>query len=75
MITVEDCVKQLETNDPNMKVKSVKDYGPDYLITYEYDGLDEILDPFILINKSTGKTSEYSIAYNLDKYYSAKELL
>ena len=74
MITVQDCVTQLEKADPKMKVISAKDYGSDYLLTYTYDG-GTSLDPFILVNKQSGKTSEYTIAEDPEKYYSAKELL
>lgn len=75
MITVEDCVSQIEKSNSRIKVVSVKDYGSDFLVTYTVDGKDDATDPFILVNKSDGKTQEYTIAEDPDKYYSAKELL
>lgn len=75
MVTVEDCVTQMEHDDPKLTVVSVKDYGSDFLVTYSYEGVDELPDPFCLINKSTGKVEAYTIAEDPDRYYSAKELL
>lgn len=58
---------------PNLKVVSCKDYGDDYLVTaYK---TEEDLDPFYLINKSTGEIEPYTIAEDPNRYYSAEELL
>lgn len=58
---------------PNLKVVSCKDYDGDYLVTaYE---TEEDLDPFYLVNKSTGEIEPYTIAEDPNRYYSAKELL
>lgn len=75
MITVEDCVSQVEKADSKIKVVSIKDYGSDFLLTCSYDGKDNTMDPFILVDKKTGETNAYTIAEDPDKYYSAKELL
>lgn len=75
MVTVKDCVEQIEAANPEIKIVSVKDYGSDYLLTYRSTKGENAIDPFIKVNKSTGKTQEYTIAEDPSRYYSAKELL
>lgn len=74
MITARICKEQLEKSDPNLSVISVKDYGSDFLITYLYKNSDEAPDPFLLIDKKSGKVRSYTIAEDPGKYYSTPDL-
>ena len=74
IITPEFCKKQLEESVPGLSVISVKDYGSDFLVTYMYKNKDGIPDPFLLISKRNGDIRSYTIAEDLNKYYSTPDI-
>lgn len=72
-MTSTEAINVIKENYPKLKVVSCKDYGNEYLVT-AYKSEDD-LDPFYLVNKSTGEIEPYTIAEDPNRYYSAKELL
>ena len=74
MITPQDCVNQIEGKNPNIKIVSVKDYGPEYLLTYEATDGKNAADPFLLISKKTGMIQQYTIAEDPSRYYSTPDI-
>jgi len=75
MITAKFCKERLEKLDTNLSVISVKDYGSSFLVTYIYKGDDSSPDPFLLINKRSGKITSYTIAEDSARYYSTPDVI
>lgn len=74
ILTARSCKEQIEKINPDLVVKSVKDYGNSFLITYLYKNNENTPDPFLLVNKRDGKVSNYTIAEDLNKYYSTPDI-
>ena len=75
MLSAEQVKDKIEKAIPNIRLVSVKDYGTDYLVTYRMTDNSECTDPFLLVNKKTEEIKYYTIALDLDRYYSTPSLI
>lgn len=76
MISTIEAADILRKKNPTIKeITECKDYGSDYLfVAFETDDKRNEIDPFYLVDKNNGKVRNYTIAEDIDKFFSAKNL-
>ena len=61
------------------EIKECKDYGTDYLfVAFKTDNFikqSREIDPFYLVDKNTGKVRPYTIANDINRFYSSKNIM
>lgn len=61
------------------EIKECKDYGTDYLfVAFKTDNFikqSREIDPFYLVNKNTGEVRPYTIANDVNRFYSSKKII
>lgn len=65
-------VELFKAEYPSLKIRSVKDYKTDYLITAFNDPEEQ--DPFYLVNKTDGFIRRYTIAEDPARYYDTPDI-
>lgn len=68
--------KHLLNKYPTLDIRLAKDYGDSYMFL-AFDktvGDSREIDPFYLVNKTTGAITPTTIATNPEKFYTSKEL-
>ena len=65
-------VELFKAEYPSLKIRSVKDYKTDYLITAFNDPDEQ--DPFYLVNKTDGFMRRYTIAEDPARYYDTPDI-
>lgn len=72
MLTAKDALAKLKAENTKIRIESCKDYGSDWLFTAFVH--EDDMDPFYLINKTTGEVTNYTIAENPRRYYSTPDV-
>ena len=72
MLDAKLAAEKLKVYGPNLEISSCKDYDDSWLFTAFKTKTD--LDPFYLVNKTTGEVSPYTIASDARRYYSTPDV-
>lgn len=65
--------KKLKEKVKSIKtIKECRDYGSDYLfVAFETNTPEDEIDPFYLVNKTTGNIRKYNIAEDTNRFFNS----